>query len=56
VGVVWVMTNKPGWAAAPTIVAALAAVGGGVGAYLSGRRTGQRGGARPAEFDPTNMA
>ena len=55
-GVVWVMTNKPGWAAAPAIVAALAAVGGGVGAYLAGRRTGQRSGARPARLDPTKTA
>jgi len=33
-GVLWIMTNKPGWAASIGIVAALAAVGGAIGWFM----------------------
>lgn len=42
VGVLWLMTNKPGWAASIGVVAGASALGAGIGAAVS-RSAGRRG-------------
>ena len=45
VGILWLMTNKPGWAVSVAVVAGLAAVAGTIGgAVASPRRTGATAG------------